>query len=220
MNEKRELNPYEGIWVSNEKRKKLWTKNLTPEKQFFGDFKGEYRFFDPRRSKLAAAIYNNVQPIPLKKKDKVLYLGAAHGYTPSFISDIVGKEGLVICIDFAPRVVRELYLICKERENMLPLLADANKPETYKEFIPEVDCIYQDIAQKNQIEIVKKNSQFLKRKGYIFLALKTRSIDVTKNPKTIYEEAQREIRKDFKILAMKSLNPWEKDHYFIVAQKY
>ena len=54
--------------------------------------------------------------MPIKQNENILYLGASHGYTPSFVSDIVGNNGLVFCLDFAPRVVRDLYMICEERK--------------------------------------------------------------------------------------------------------
>ena len=49
--------------------------------------KKEYRFFDAERSKLAAAIKNKIQKVLIKKNDVILYLGASHGYTASYISE-------------------------------------------------------------------------------------------------------------------------------------
>lgn len=46
-----------------------------------------------------------------------------------------------------------------------------------------------DIAQPDQTQIAIDNCEiFLKKGGHFFLVIKTRSIDVTKNPKRIVEE--------------------------------
>lgn len=215
---------YDGVFVLDGIRKSLVTKNLTPKKTFFNEkilLVGgeEYRVFDPFRSKLAAAITKKISLIPIKEGDKVLYLGASHGYTVSYVSDIVKEMGLIFCLDFAPRVVRDLLFVCEERANMVPILADANKPDSYKKRIAEVGVIYQDIAQKNQVEILLKNLQFLKQKGYVLIAIKSRSIDVTRNPQRIYREVEDQLKNKLKLLDKKDLSPFQKDHCFFVFQK-
>src|SRR3989344_9015611 len=151
---------YQGIYFVQLKNKRaLATKNLTPGKKFFNERtyeenKIEYRELNPSHSKLGAAIIKKISLMPINKGDKVLYLGASHGYTPTYVSDIVGETGLVFCLDFAPRVVRDLLFVCEERQNMIPILGDANKPDTYKNRISQVNLIYQDVAQKNQVEIL------------------------------------------------------------------
>lgn len=209
------------VWKGN--KRILLTKNLTPGTSFFKEYlfqdgKEEYREFDPKRSKVAASIVKKISLIPLKEGDKVLYLGAAHGYTASYISDVVGKKGFVYSLDFAPRVVRDLYFVCEERENMTPLLANAAKPETYKNNIEKVDVIIQDIAQKQQVEILFKNLQFLKPKGYILLSVKARSIDVTRKPMNVFKEVEQKLKDKVKIIDSKDLNPLEKDHMIFLCQ--
>ena len=216
-----EKSRYNGIYFVNFNNKRLLaTKSLTPSKSFFkerlfNENNLEYREFSPLRSKLGAAIVKKVSLVPIKENDKVLYLGASHGYTPSFVSDIIGNNGLVFSLDFAPRVVRDLFFVCEERKNMIPILADANKPETYENRITEVDVIYQDIAQRNQVDILFKNLKFLKQKGYVIIAIKSRSIDVTKSPQRVY----REVKEKLKIIDQKELDPFEKAHILIVCQK-
>ncbi|MEM2131129.1 MAG: fibrillarin-like rRNA/tRNA 2'-O-methyltransferase, partial [Candidatus Woesearchaeota archaeon] len=157
---------------------KLFTKNLTPGLKFFDETiekeSGfEYRNWDPKRSKLAAAILNQISQIGIKENDKILYLGASHGYTPSFLSDIIGDNGFIFALDFAPRVVRDLVFLCEKRKNIAPILADANQPETYKHRITKVDIVYMDVAQRNQAEIFLKNCDlFLKENGFALLAVK------------------------------------------------
>lgn len=209
------LGVYES-WYKN--RKTLFTKPIDNRNFFNEPVIDNYIEFNPRRSKLAAAIIKKISLIPLKENMKILYLGSAHGYTASHISDII-KNGMIFCLDFAPRVVRDLYFICEERKNMAPILADANQPESYKNRIEQVDLVYQDIAQKNQIEILFKNLQFLKPNGYVLLAVKARSIDVTKNPKQIFIEVDKQLREKLKVIDKKELDPFEKDHCFFVCQR-
>ncbi|HLC58465.1 MAG TPA: fibrillarin-like rRNA/tRNA 2'-O-methyltransferase [Candidatus Nanoarchaeia archaeon] len=220
-----ETTKYQGIYLLNiRNRKKIVTKNLTHGKIFFNENKYlvdniEYREFNPGHSKLAAAIAKRISLIPIKEKDKILYLGASHGYTPSFISDMIGENGMIFCLDFAPRVVRDLLFVCEERINMSPILANAKKPDTYKNRISKVDVIYQDVAQKDQVEILLKNLDLLNPKGYVLIAIKSRSIDVTKNPRIIYKEVEEKLKTKLRIMDKKELDPYQKDHIFFVCQK-
>jgi fibrillarin-like pre-rRNA processing protein len=104
---------------------------------------------------------------------------------------------------------------------MAPLLEDANQPDGYKEKIPKhVDVVYQDIAQKNQAEKFLKNCRlFLKSGGFALLAVKARSIDVSKQPKEIFRKVRQEIEKELTIIDERKLEPFEKDHIFFVCKK-
>lgn len=204
----------------------LYTINLTPGKQVYQEKlvnqdNIEYREWNPFKSKLAAAIMQGCPNTGIRKGSVVLYLGASTGTTSSHVSDIVGKEGFVFALDFAPRVVRELVFLCETRENMAPMLEDANQPDKYKEKIPKnVDIVYQDIAQKNQADIFLKNCRlFLKKDGYALIAVKARSVDVTKQPKEIFKKVRAEIEKELTIIDERKLDPFEKDHIFFVCKK-
>lgn len=207
------------------KRTSLFTKSIVPGKKFFAEktikIKGEeFREINPERSKLGAAVLKGLSQTGIKNGSTVLYLGASHGYTPSFVSDIVGEEGFVFCLDFAPRVVRDLVFVCEARNNMAPLLENALFPETYKEKVPMVDVVYQDIAQRDQVKIFLKNcDSFLKKGGFGLLALKPRSIDVTRKPKEIFKETKQELEKKLVIVDYKELDPYEVDHAFFVVKK-
>lgn len=214
---------FTGIYEQWSKQRKMLFTESYDKQTFFDDklYDGKYRFFEPKRSKLAASIMKNINEINLKKGDVVLYLGAAHGYTPSFVSDIIGEKGSVFCVDHAPRVVRQLYFICEKRQNMIPILADASKPREYANRMPKlVDYVYQDIAQKTQVEIFLKNvDMFLKPKGYCFLAVKSRSYDVTQKPRQVYKMVEDELKKYMKIIDKVELDPFEKDHCAFICQK-
>jgi fibrillarin-like pre-rRNA processing protein len=211
--------------VYEDDRKRLFTLNLTPGKKVYDERlvkeKGvEYRSWDAKKSKLAAMILKGCQNIFIRKNDVVLYLGAASGTTVSHVSDVVGKDGFIFALDFAPRVVRELVFVSLDRGNIAPILADANKPESFVDRVSQVDVIYQDIAQKNQLEIFLKNvNLFLKKAGYALLAVKARSIDVARKPKAIFNEIKEKLKKEIAIIDYRTLEPYELDHCMFVCKK-
>ncbi len=193
-------------------------KGFIPFKEQVIESKGkEYRFWDPNRSKAAAAIMKGIKQFPIKSGDKILYLGIAHGFTASFLRDIIGENGIIYGIEFSERCFNELLPISKKYKNIVPILADARKPEEYS-WIEKVDLVYCDIAQPDQTEIAIRNSKkFLKKEGYLFLVIKTRSIDVTKSPKKICEEEISKL-KNFEIIDWKMLEPFEGAHGFVLAR--
>ncbi|MEM3731065.1 MAG: fibrillarin-like rRNA/tRNA 2'-O-methyltransferase [Candidatus Bathyarchaeia archaeon] len=206
---------------------RLATKNLTPGKNVYGErlirFEGvEYRIWDAYRSKLAAAIMKNLKTVPIKPGHKVLYLGAASGTTASHVSDIVDMNGHVYCVEFAPRAIRELVNnVCAYRFNMTPILEDARFPEKYAIFISgKVDDIYCDLAQPEQARILADNADmFLKHEGHVMLAIKARSIDVTKEPTEVYKmEVKVLCDRGFDILHIVNLEPYDVDHAMVLAK--
>ncbi|RLI22636.1 fibrillarin-like rRNA/tRNA 2'-O-methyltransferase [Candidatus Bathyarchaeota archaeon] len=206
--------------------KRLATKNLAPGKAVYGErlinFKGvEYRIWDPYRSKLAAAILKGLKIVPIKPGSKVLYLGAASGTTASHVSDIVGEKGHVYCVEFSARAIRELVNnVCAYRPNMSPILEDARLPERYAALIEKVDNIYCDIAQPEQAKILADNADlYLKKGGWIMLAIKAQSIDVTKEPSEVYKREIETLKsRGFKIKEIIHLEPYDKAHAMIVAE--
>ncbi len=179
----------------------------------------EYREWNPKKSKLGAAIYNGCSQIGIKPGSTVLYLGCSTGTTCSHVSDIVGEGGFVFGLDVAPRVVREFIFLCEKRRNMAPLLKDAHQPTQYSDIVPKVDVVFQDIAQRDQVDIFLKNCDaFLKENGTGMIAVKARSIDVTRRPSEIFEEVRLVIEEKMAICDSRTLEPYEKDHYFFVVK--
>jgi len=207
--------------------KRLATRNLVPGRNVYGEklvrYEGvEYRIWDAFRSKLAASILKGLKTVPVMPGHQVLYLGAASGTTSSHVSDIVGEKGHVYCVEFASRSLRELVdNVCAYRMNMSPILEDARLPERYAMFIRgKVDDIYCDIAQPEQAKVLADNAdQFLKQHGWVMLAVKSQSIDVTKEPTEVYEQEIRVLeRRDLHIEQVVYLEPYDKAHAMIVAQ--
>ena len=214
------------FWLYTGATRYLVTRNLYPGHTVYGEktytlFDKEYRIWDAYRSKLSGAIHKGISIVPLKEDNYVLYLGAASGTTSSHVSDIVGPKGKVFCIEFSSRVTRDLVRVASIRKNMIPILADARSPEQYRFYVPEVDIIYQDVAQPSQAKILVDNANFyLKKGGYAFLAIKARSIDVTKAPKEIFEEEVEYLKnKGFEIVDVILLDPYDKDHAMVLIRK-
>lgn len=179
-----------------------------------------YRIWDPTRSKFAALLLKlKFRPdLNIFPDSKVLYLGAATGTTVSHVSDTV-SNGLVYAVEFSSRSMRDLLRLCEARENIVPILADAARPETYCALVEPVDMIYQDVAQRNQAEIATLNiDRYLKPGGSLVLMIKTRSIDVTASPKDVYESEVKELD-GVEVQHAIDLLPYHHDHWAVIAKK-
>ncbi|ADI32298.1 fibrillarin-like rRNA/tRNA 2'-O-methyltransferase [Staphylothermus hellenicus] len=204
---------------------KLATKNLVPGHRVYGErlyrWGGEeYREWNLYRSKLAGALANGLAEQPIREGHSILYLGVATGTTASHVSDIVGPTGRIFSVEFAPRVMREFVLVADVRKNLYPILGDARKPKEYRHLVEIVDGIYADIAQPEQAAIVADNADyFLKDNGYLLLAIKARSIDVTKEPSEIYRREINTLKeRGFEIIDVVHLEPYDKDHAMVYAR--
>jgi fibrillarin-like pre-rRNA processing protein len=174
---------------------------------------GGYRVWDPYRSKLAA-LYTVGAGVDLLPDMRVLYLGAANGTTASHVADYVET---VYAVEFAPRPMQDLLEVARRRRNIVPIMADAGRPGEYAPFLESVDLIYQDVAQPNQVEIAVRNLPFLKPGGYLILMLKTRSVDVRKDPDVVLAEAREGLERHLDIREVRWLEPYHVDHAAIVG---
>jgi fibrillarin-like pre-rRNA processing protein len=179
-----------------------------------------YRIWDPFRSKMAAFLRKSSQLALLGffREAKVLYLGAATGTTVSHISDIV-RDGLVYAVEISPRSMRQLFVLSDSRRNIIPLLGDAARPESYSTLLEPVDLIYQDVAQRNQAEIASLNSaRYLNTGGTLILMIKTRSIDATLSPQQVYRTEIDKL-KGLEVQQVTDLLPYHHDHWAVMAKK-
>lgn len=217
----------ESLKVSNgavfSERRNLYTISRNPGVRVYGErlvtVNGtEYREWMPTRSKLAAYLACGGKTFPFRKDSNVLYLGAASGTTSSHVSDVV-CEGKVYCVEFAPRTFRDLVKTAEGRDNMLPILGDATKPDEYGFLVDNVDIVYADVAQKRQADILADNMErYCARFG--FVSIKARSEDVTARPEEIFEQSKKRlIERGCRILEIVGLEPYEKSHAMIVVEK-
>jgi len=212
------------FWIQIDGEKKLATQNLVPGNQVYNEklvqYNGvEYRIWNPFRSKLAAAIMNDLKNFPFNQKSDVLYLGVSTGTTISHISDIVNQGGTIFGIEHASRVARDfLDRVASHRKNIVPIIQDARKPEEFFSVYKKVDIVYVDIAQPDQTNIAIENCKlYLKSGGYLFLVIKTRSIDVVKNPRMVIKDEIKKLDTMFEIKQTIDLHPYDKDHAMVIA---
>ena len=200
------------------------TKNLNPGISVYGEEliteSEEYRIWNPRRSKLAAALLNGLENLEITDTSKVLYLGASTGTTVSHISDIA-VNGRIYAVEFSPTTAKKLVRLANQRPNIAPILGDATKPKRYMNYVEKSDLVYCDVAQPTQSELFMKNMNLLsKDDGLGLLMIKARSIDVVQKPKKIFKiEEKKLIEKGFKIIEKVKLEPYEKDHIAFLVEK-
>jgi len=215
-------------WMVIDGEKHLATLNLVTGNNVYGEKmvkykKDQYRIWDPFRSKLAGALKKGLKKLPITNGTKVLYLGASTGTTVSHISDIIGFSGIVFAVEPAVRVARELIEnVASKRRNVVPIVEDARKPQSYFSVFGKVDVVYCDIAQPDQTDIAIGNCRvYLKPRGAMLIIIKTRSIDVTMEPKAVIaQEAKRLEENGFHIDQIINLDPFDKDHGIIYAIYY
>ncbi len=199
------------------------TRNAVPGKKVYNEklikhSDGELRLWDAFRSKLSGAIKKGLKTFPFKKGSKILYLGASTGTTVSHLSDVVGDEGEIYAVEFAPQCMKSLIALSEDRENVIPIHSDARQPAEYED-VGEVEIIYMDVAQPDQDDILIKNADmFLKKGGIAMIAIKSQSIDVTKAPDEVFAETLSNLEKKFKVLEKMKLEPFDKDHLFVVLE--
>ena len=171
----------------------------------------QYRAWDPMRSKLAAALLLGARDLGLDRSTRVLYLGAASGTTASHVSD-VASSGMVYCVEVSQRSFRDLVGVCESRKNMIPIMADASRPEDYSHMVEGVDLVYQDIAQRDQAEIFVRNMRHFEAERGV-LMLKSRSVDVNREPREVYAAAREELAsKGLRVLDVLDISQYAKDH--------
>jgi len=224
------------------KKDQIATENLVPGKRVYGEqlfeekvlvtdkLNGagseletrelEYRIWNPRRSKLAAAFLNGLTKLKIANDSKILYLGASTGTTVSHISDIA-KNGLIYAVEFSPVSMRKLNRLSENRPNIIPLLNDVTKPKEYLNLVEKVDFIYCDVAQPNQTEAFIDNIKlFLKEGSYSLIMIKSRSIDVNQKPQKVFKQEEKKlIAKGFGIIEKIKLEPYEKDHICFLVKE-
>ena len=214
------MNSFQGVEVIHNVIKteidgkiRLFTRSAYPP--HYGERKiGEYREWLPYRSKLASIILSGFIP-NIKRDIRLLYLGAATGTTASHVSDILDR-GVLYAVEYSPKPFQKFLRLAMERKNIIPILADAGNPESYSGIVEKVDFIYQDIAQRNQVEIFIRNFEFFGKSGSEgIVCIKAKSIDSTAEPDELYRKVIESLESKFEIMGRGDLEPYHRDHTFI-----
>ena len=202
----------------------LLTRNLVPGAVVYGEglvrgIDGEFRRWDANRSKLAAYLKRGGRVWPFGLRSSVLYLGAGSGTTASHVSDICA-DGMVTAVEISPRSFRDLLGLAEKRPNLVPILGDAAKPESYAGRMGSVDVVYQDVAQRDQEAIFLRNFELVRSGGTGFLMMKARSADVSASPAKIFESTKRTLAEaGTEVIDFRNLEPFQADHGVLVVRK-
>ena len=174
-----------------------------------------WRAWDAHRSKVGAMYELGMEP-GLESRNRVLYLGAANGTTVSHFADVSGPT---YAVEFAARPLRDLLSVAETRTNLLPLLKDARRPETYAHVVESgLDLLVQDVATRGQARVARANRRFLADDGRLCLSIKARSEDATRDPEAVFADALDELRETYEILDSRRLDPFHADHLAVVAE--
>ncbi|MGA7924265.1 MAG: fibrillarin-like rRNA/tRNA 2'-O-methyltransferase [Thermoplasmata archaeon] len=202
-------------------RQSLWTQALGEPPSTHGEpihavGRTIVRRWDPSRSKLAAGLLLGYDgPIP-HVGETWLYLGAANGTTASHVADLVGPAGQVVAVERSPRTFVRLLALARRYPNLLPVLADARSPEEYGGLVPPADGIYADVAQPDQVAIVRANAHwFLRGDGAVLLALKTASMGRDRPEAEHATTAQEEMRRFVAVGTALRLDPFHRRHFLL-----
>lgn len=213
--------------VASETRVWPATVNYTPGRtvyteRLFTDKGVEYRTWDPYKSKLAACLYEGLEGVPQLDTIRTLYLGAATGTTVSHVSDIIGDAGgVVYALEFSARVARRLINLSQERQNIVPIVADARKTDSYAHQVWTVDFLFQDISQIDQAKIFVNNAQaFLRPGGTGLLIIKAASIDSTREAGEVADEQVAILREaGLEVQKMVDISAFEREHRAVLVTK-
>jgi len=220
---------HEGIFIARAKEDALVTKSLTPGETVYNEKritvvdeageKTEYRVWNPYRSKLAATILGGIDTLEVKPGAKVLYLGAASGTTVSHVADIVGPTGQVFAVEFSYRSGRDLVTMAQKRTNVVPIIGDARKPLEYRMLVPMVDCVFADVAQRDQARIIALNCKyFLKYGGQFIISIKANCIDSTNPAPVVFDNETNRLKEEgLTPIERLTLEPYERDHAVVLG---
>ncbi len=210
---------------TEERHPVLYTEGLDPEG---GPVYGErvlardgrlLRHWEPHRSKLGAALAKQAEPTLPGVGETWLYLGAATGTTVSHVADLVGPRGAVLAVERSVRPFARLLALAERYPNVLPLLADARRPEEYAGDVATADGLYADVAQPDQVEIVLENARlFLGPSRPVVLALKTASLGRGPEPRAYLEAASRALAEGgLEVDSATALEPFHRRHFLVGA---
>ncbi len=174
---------------------------------------GFFHLWNPFRSKLGAAMHLRLKNFPFQGS-RLLYLGASTGTTVSHVSDLTR---IVWAVEISPIAAKKLVSLAERRDNIVPILEDARRVDSLALFVSDPDVLYQDISQRDQVEIFLRNMErFTPKWG--FLMLKTRTIDMRARPRDIMERSRRKIEEAYEVREVIDLSRFQKDHYAIVVK--
>jgi len=133
----------------------------------------EFLEWNPYKSKLAAAIRNGLQILPIIKNSKVVCINPLEESTILHISNIIGSKGSVFVIDVDKNKKSFLNKLVNTHKNIIPIYDTVDELSFSSSITGKVDALYVDILESEQIEqIVEKYGSLLKNEGFLMLVTK------------------------------------------------
>lgn len=180
----------------------------------------EPRTWDPFHSKLAAFILKGGK-LDLDGISNIIYLGGGHGTTISHMSDLLPGSCFYV-VEFGPSM-GDILELAESRENIYPIMEDARRPENYAWILNgiQIDMLYQDIAQKDQVGVLRQNLNILRPGGSFMFMLKVRSISQEREGKDVAGDVKKELDRMPEIIVhgSRSLSPYQRDHVVFWGEK-
>ena len=227
------------IQIGNEEQ--LATKNMvkgtkTRKEKIVIVNNEEFLEWNPYKSKLAAAIRNGLQIIPIIKNSKIVCINLPEESTMLHISNIVGSGGSVFVIDVNKNKKSFLNKLVNTHKNIIPIYDTVDELSFSSSITGKVDALYVDIPESEQIEtIVEKYGSLLKNEGFLMLIAKKDDNAIIENDIAGWMAEQRaglnkireitaKLKSQFEIIQEINLGinyamePYHKLHAFILAQ--
>jgi len=196
----------------------------------------EFLEWNPYKSKLAAAIRNGLQILPIIKNSKVVCINPLEDSTILHISNIVGSNGSVFVIDINKNKKSFLNKLVDTHKNIIPIYDTVDELSFSSSITGKVDALYVDLPESEQIEqIVRNYGSLLKNEGFLMLVAKKDSDAILENDIVGWMAEQRaglnkireitaKLKSQFEIIQEINLGinyamePYHKLHAFILAQ--
>ena len=196
----------------------------------------EFLEWNPYKSKLAAAIRNGLQILPIIKNSKVVCINLLEESTILHISNIVDSGGSVFVIDVNKNKKSFLNKLVDTHENIIPIYDTIDELSFSSSITGKVDALYVDIPESEQIEqIVEKYGSLLKNEGFLMLIAKKDDNAIIENDIAGWMAEQRaglnkireittKLKSQFEIIQEINLGinyaakPYHKFYTFILAQ--
>ena len=227
------------VQIGNEKQ--LATKNIvegtkTHKEKIVIVNDEEFLEWNPYKSKLAAAIRNGLQILPIIKNSKVVCICPLEESTILHISNIVGNGGSVFVIDVNKNKKSFLNKLVNTHKNIIPIYDTIDELSFSSSITGKVDALYVDITEAEQIkQIVDKCELLLKNEGFLMLVAKKDDNAILENDIVGWMAEQRaglnkireitaKLKSQFEIIQEINLGinyetePFHKSHAFILAQ--
>ena len=227
------------IQIGNEEQ--LATKNMvkgtkTRKEKIVIVNNEEFLEWNPYKSKLAAAIRNGLQILPIIKNSKVVCINLPEESTILHISNIVGSGGSVFVIGVNKNKKSFLNKLVNTQKNIIPIYDTVDELSFSSSVTGKVDVLYVDIPESEQIEqIVEKYGSLLKNEGFLMLIAKKDDDAILENDLVGWMAEQRaglnkireittKLKSQFEIIQEINLGinyamePYHKFYTFILAQ--